>query len=193
MLESSKKIKLIYEKIQQKLYYMIPEKWSKLYLYTAIIDEKLLNINENITKDTGELYFYYIPKGILKKDPVNVYEIPKKFNIDEEEYLELVESLFDEFKVLRLELSKSYIGEIWSNLTLIIDNNKLEVEYVFENLEKSKFNSYERHIIWRYKYLDIEDEYLTKEEKNIIYKYIKESELVNNIEKFTMRNLCRRV
>lgn len=76
MLNHTKKIKELYEDIQKKIYYMIPEKWEKLYLYSSVID-----LPEG--KQTGELFFYYIPKGILKKKPVNGYEIPSKFNIDE--------------------------------------------------------------------------------------------------------------
>ena len=79
MLNHTKKIKEIYEDIQKRLFYMIPEKWEKLYLYSSVIDK------QNGEK-TGELYFYYIPKGILRKKPVNVYEIPSKFNLDENDY-----------------------------------------------------------------------------------------------------------
>ncbi len=43
------------------IFYMIPEKWDKLYLYSSVID-----MPEG--KKTGELYFYYIPKGILRKN-----------------------------------------------------------------------------------------------------------------------------
>ena len=82
MLNHTKKIKEIYEDIQRKLLYMIPEKWETLYLYSSIID---INIEET----TGELFFYYIPKGIFRKNPVNVYEIPSKFNIDENQYLRI--------------------------------------------------------------------------------------------------------
>ena len=94
MLNHTKKIKEIYENIQKMIFYMIPEKWDKLYLYSSVIDKKN-------GKKTGELYFYYIPKGILKKKPVNVYEIPNKFNLDENEYLKLVEVVYTEIKKLR--------------------------------------------------------------------------------------------
>ena len=43
---------------------MIPEKWDKIYLYASITNQ----INN---LQTGELYFYYYPKGILKKNHVN--------------------------------------------------------------------------------------------------------------------------
>ena len=94
MLNHTKKIKQIYENIQKELFYMIPEKWDKLYLYSSIIDMP-------DGKKTGELYFYYIPKGILKKKPVNVYEIPNKFNLDENEYLALVKYLYEGIKQVR--------------------------------------------------------------------------------------------
>ena len=93
MLKQTKRTKEIYEDIQRKIYYMIPDKWEKLYLYASFIDKEE-------GKVTGELFFYYIPKGILKKNPVNVYEIPSKFNIDEKEYLQLVEILYKRLKVL---------------------------------------------------------------------------------------------
>ena len=73
---------------------MIPEKWDKIYLYASITNQ----INN---LQTGELYFYYYPKGILKKNPVNVYEIPSKFSLDEEMYLQLVEDLYSSIKELR--------------------------------------------------------------------------------------------
>ena len=100
MLNHTKKIKEIYEVIQKMIFYMIPEKWDKLYLYSSVID-----MPEG--KKTGELYFYYIPKGILRKKPVNVYEIPSKFNIDEEEYLKLVKALYQKIQQLREEFRKS--------------------------------------------------------------------------------------
>ena len=38
MLNHTKKIKQIYEVIQKMIFYMIPEKWDKLYLYSSVID-----------------------------------------------------------------------------------------------------------------------------------------------------------
>ena len=76
MLNHTKKIKEMYEDIQRRIYYMIPEKWDKMYLYASVIDR--------VDKQKmGELFFYYIPKGIFRKNPINVYEIPQKFNLDD--------------------------------------------------------------------------------------------------------------
>ena len=86
---------------------MIPEKWDKIYLYASITNQ----INN---LQTGELYFYYYPKGILKKNPVNVYEIPSKFSLDEEMYLQLVEDLYSSIKELRnqQENQKKNCGQV---------------------------------------------------------------------------------
>lgn len=61
--------------------------------------------------------------------------------------------------------------EIWSNITITIRNLKFRIEYDFEDLQTSSFTSYERHVIWRVKYLGIMPEQCTKEEKDIIRRY----------------------
>ena len=164
MLNHTKKIKDIYEEIQKELFYMIPEKWDKLYLYSCVID-----MPKNVK--TGELFFYYIPKGVLKKKPVNVYEIPNKFNLDENQYFKLVELLFNKIKQLREEFRK-VDTEAWSNITLIIENSRVRVEYDYEDLKKSNFTSYERHIIWRFKYLGIGPEQVSKKDKEILKRFV---------------------
>ena len=178
MLKHTQKIKEIYEDIQKKIFYMIPEKWDSLYLYAAVI-ERLGNIQ------TGELYFYYIPKGILRKKPVNVYEIPQKFNLDEKEYLKLVEELYKKIQELREEFKKiEPETKVWSNITMSIQNFKFKVEYEYEDLLKSEFSSYERHIIWRYKYLNIEIEQYNKKEREIIKQYLENQKILSRKEKY---------
>ncbi|MCI8760805.1 MAG: DUF600 family protein [Clostridia bacterium] len=165
MLNHTKKVKEIYEDIQKKLFYMIPEKWDKLYLYSSILD------TPDKEGKTGELFFYYIPKGIFKKKEVNVYEIPAKFNLDEGQYLRLVQILYAKIKELKKEFQKSERNEIWTNLTMSIQNLKFKVEYDYTDLNHSDFSNYERHIIWRYKVLGIGEEQISKEEKDILKRY----------------------
>ena len=126
-------------------------------------------------KKSGELFFYYIPRGILKKKPVNVYEIPNKFNIDENQYFQLVNLLYNKIKQLREEFGRSETKELWSNITISINNLKFKVEYNYDDLLNNDFNSYERHIIWRVKYLGVIPEQCTKEEKDIIRRYASQS------------------
>jgi hypothetical protein len=177
MLNHTKKIKEIYEDIQRKIFYMIPEKWEKLYLYSSVTD--LID-----GQKTGELFFYYIPKGILKKNPVNVYEIPYKFNLDEKEYLKLVNILYKKIVELREEFKKIELVSTWTNITMIIEGIKFKVEYDYEDLTTSKFSSYERHIIWRYKYLGIGEEKLNKQEREILQRYLVGEKVVRRRERY---------
>ncbi len=166
MLNHTKKIREIYEDIQRRLFYMIPEKWDKLFLYSSVLD---LPDKEG---KKGELFFYYIPKGIFKKKPVNVYEIPAKFNLDENQYLKLVKILYQKIKELRNEFRKSERNEIWTNLTMSIQNLKFKVEYDYTDLNNTDFSSYERHVIWRYENLGITEEQVSKEDRDILKRYL---------------------
>lgn len=177
MLKHTKKIEEMYEDIQKRIFYMIPEKWDKIYLYCQIMDR----IDR---QKTGELFFYYIPKGILRKNPVNVYEIPQKFNLDESEFLKLVNSLYNKIVLLREEFKKSELTSTWTNLTIMIHGTEFKVEYDYEDLTKSKFNSYERHIIWRYNYLGIGKEKLNKKEKEILDRYLLGEKVVRRRERY---------
>jgi hypothetical protein len=177
MLKHTKKIKEMYEDIQRRIFYMIPEKWDKMYLYASVTD--LMN-----GQKTGELFFYYIPKGILKKNPVNVYEIPQKFNLDEKEYLKLVNILYEKIVDLREEFKKIEIVPTWTNLTITIQDIQFKVEYDYEDLNESKFSNYERHIIWRYNNLGIKQEQLNKKDREIIERYLLGEKVVRRRERY---------
>lgn len=177
MLKHTKKIKDMYEDIQRRIYYMIPEKWDKVYLYSSIIDR----IDK---RKTGELFFYYIPKGIFKKNPVNVYEVPQRFNLDEKEYIKLVKILYNKIVQLREEFKKVEHLSTWTNITIAIDGIKFKVEYDYEDLTKSKFSNYERHIIWRYNVLGIKENQLNKQEREIIERYLIGDKVVRRRERF---------
>ena len=163
---TNSKIREIYTQIQKQLFYMIPEKWDKVYLYSSVLERP----NH---LETGEMYFYYVPKGVLKKKPVNVYEIPNKFNIDEEEYYKLADKLYVEIKKLR-NMHIKLGEEKWYSIVISIANFKFDVEYNYEDINDSRFNSYERHIIFRYKYLGFPITSYTKKEKRVIQEYLQE-------------------
>lgn len=177
MLKHTKKIKDMYEDIQRHIFYMIPEKWDKMYLYASVSD--LIDGHK-----TGELFFYYIPKGIFRKNPVNVYEIPQKFNLDEKEYIELVNILYQKIVELREEFKKIEVVSTWTNITMEIQGIQFKVEYDYEDLSKSKFSSYERHIIWRYNFLGIKEEQLNKQEKEIIERYLLGEKVIRRRERY---------
>ena len=177
MLNHTKKIKEMYEEIQRKLLYMIPEKWESIYLYSSVIEDGKKEL-------TGELFFYYIPKGIFRKNPVNVYALPRKFNIDEKQYLELAQKVYEDIKQLREEFKRTTPGEMWSNLTISITNMKFRAEYSYEDLVNNAFNSYERHVIWRYKYLGIGPEQVSKKDKDILYRYFNGARNLAEVEEY---------
>ncbi|MBR3133039.1 MAG: DUF600 family protein [Clostridia bacterium] len=154
----------VFSEIQKKLFYMIPQKWDAIYLFASISQESFKNSN-------GEMFFYYYPKGILKKNPINVYEIPSLFNIDDETYNELVNMLFSDIKRL-YGISRIKHPAVWTSITIIIEGAQFKIEYNYDDLEKEKyFDHYERHVIWRYEYLNLDFDSLTKKEKDIINRY----------------------
>ena len=161
MLRTTKLMKDKYEKIQKYLFSMIPEKWERIYLYASVSQNKK-------DKKTGELYFYYLPKGILKKKPVNVYEVPQKFNINEQEYLSVVQGLYDCIKELHQDFIETE-QDLWNSLTISIANYKFKVEYDYNTLPVTEKDIEARRIIWRYKYLEIGGE--KKEEKKVLNDY----------------------
>lgn len=155
--------KLLYSEIQKKLFYIIPEKWESIYLYASVIDVP----NQ---KPVGEMYFYYLPKGIIKKKYVNGYEIPNLFNIDEEQYSKLITDVYNLIKHLREIFIKTH-KKAWSNVNISIENFKFKVEYDYEDLKESEFDSYQRHVIWRYNYLKEGTDILSRKDKKIIESY----------------------
>ena len=165
MVENSE-IKNIYSELQKQLFYLIPEKWDKIYLY-ASVEEKIKGI------ETGELFFYYFPKGILRKNPVNVYEVPNKFNLNEDEYIKQVEKLYNQIKKIRL-IYKQFKHRLWHDVTLKIEGLNFEIEYNYDELDSTKYSDADKHIIWKYNNLNLPDEAFSKRERQIIKKYINE-------------------
>lgn len=162
MLNNTKRIKEIYEEIQRKIFYAVPGKWDELYLYASIID-RFGNVQ------TGEMYFYFMPKGLLRRNFINVYEIPSKYDIEEDEYMKVIELLYDEIKGLREEFIRSG-QKPWSNMTISIKNSRFKIEFNYDNIIGGQDAYYDHHIYWRYKYLHIEPH--NKKEKQAIEKYL---------------------
>lgn len=157
--------KLLYSEIQKKLFYIIPEKWESIFLYASVIDVPK-------QKPIGEMYFYYLPKGIIKKKYVNGYEIPNLFNIDEEQYSKLITDVYNLIKRLRERFVQTN-KKVWSSVSISIVNFKFKVEYDYEDLRDSVFDSYQRHVIWRYNYLKESAEILSRKDRKIVEEYKK--------------------
>ena len=115
------------------------------------------------------MFFYYIPKAIIKKKPVNVYEVPKKFNINETEYLKTVDILYQTIKDLREDF-KDTEQKLWISIV----HNIFKVEFNYDKISEEEYSSYVRHVIWRYKYLHLGGE--IKEERKILDRYLNQSD-----------------
>ena len=165
------KIKIIYKEIQKKLFYMLPEKWESIYLYASIIQHAKLQ--------TGEMFFYYIPKGVLKKKPVNVYEVPSKFNIEEDDYLKLADDLYSKLKELRVEMINNE-ERPWTNVTISVEKINFKAEFRYENLMNSNFSGEDRHLTWQYIYLGRPINSFNKKEREIIEKCLSERNILGD-------------
>ena len=108
-------------------------------------------------------------KEWVKRKFINVYEVPNKYNIEEEEYLKLVELLYDEIKELREEFRKTN-QKVWSNLTISIKNDRITYTFCYDNLLGGQDEYYDHHIYWRKKYLHIEP--CGKKEEKAFNKYL---------------------
>ena len=161
MLRTTKNMKEKYEKIQNYIFSLIPEKWEEIYLYASAIPN-------GANAKSGELFFYYLPKGILKMRPINVYEVPNRFNINEEQYLKIVEELYKCIKSLQQDFIDTD-QEVWTNVTISIANFKFKVEYKYYQIPSDEEEIYKRNVIWKYKYLKVGGD--SKEDRKILDDY----------------------
>lgn len=161
-------IRQMHEEIEQKIFLMLPERWNKLYLYASVVD----HFNK---LQTGEMFFYYFPKGLLSKNPINVYEVPSKFSIDETQYVRLADDLYNSIKKLRNKQIEN--GEKrWSEITIAIENLKYKVIYGYEDLSRKQLDMSAKRIIWTYRYLKLPYESFNKKEREIIDEYRRQGE-----------------
>lgn len=161
-------IKSIYSEIRELLFKMIPEKWESIYLYASVIEDKQMGEN-------GEMFFFYYPKSIIKRNPVNVFEVPSRFNINEQEYMSLAVKLYNLIKELRHKC-KEIDNILWSNITISIENVEFLAEYNMDDLVNSPYTPEERRIIWKYKYLEYPIERMKKSEREVLKRYLQEEE-----------------
>ena len=161
-------IKDLYSEIRKCLFYMIPEKWESIYLYASVIQR-------DNGEETGEMFFYYFPKSKIKKNRINVYQIPHKFNLNEDEYVRLTNELYELIKKLRHQCQK-YDKVNWSNITISIENVEFLAEYNCDDLMSSNYSNEDRMAIWQYKYLSYPIEKFSKIQREKIQDYINEEE-----------------
>ena len=166
--ETDKAIEIA-SQIQELIYYIIPEKWKNIELYISMPD---IGIRK------GEMFFYYLPNSIFKRQYINCYEVPYMFNISEKEYSDIMSKLYNKFMILKEELNKNNrnVEEIYVHITkdkYVMEIATDDIILKKNNIRKNMlmlYSSYENHIIWRYINLNIlPDE---RRDKEIIRKYL---------------------
>lgn len=167
-MQSNTILEKLYLEIRKSIFNMIPEKCEEVYLYATVMVDKEGD-------ETGEMFFFYYPKGIIRKRPINVYEIPSRFNIEEKEYMVLAKNLYEIIKQLRKQC-KIYFNISWSNVTISIKNTVFKAEYNCDDLTNSFYSDEDRKLIWQYKYLDYPIEKISKPDKEILDNYLAEEE-----------------
>lgn len=154
-------IKKLYREIQKLLIGLVPENWNSIILYASVFNGK-----------SGEMFFYYFPKKIIKTKPVNCYEIPSKFGIDDNTYNEGLTKLYSYIKKLN-----KYGYPKWTNLTIEIKNNTFTIEYKYNDLINSPYNDEQRRLVWSYKYLNIPLESMSLKDRVLIETYKEDSNI----------------
>ena len=154
-------VKKLYQKIQKQLIGLVPENWKSVYLYASVINGR-----------NGEMYFYYYPKKIIKTNPINCYEVPNKFGIDEESYNRNLKKMYNYIKQLN-----SFSFPRWTNITIILTNSTFTIEYKYNNIVNSPYSDEQRRVLWSYKYLKIPLESLSLGDKILIETYKDDSEI----------------
>ncbi len=172
----SAEIKELYVKIRNQLFYMIPEKWDKIYLYASVVD-RLGNFK------TGEMFFYYFPRGILKKNPINSYEISHKFNLEEDEYLKLASKLYDLIKQLKEEFRKNG-SRTWNSITIKIERTKFLIEFHYDPIPILETEIQAKHILWAYQNLQMPIESLSKMQRQVLTEELEK--IKNTIDDITI-------
>lgn len=153
----TKKMGDIYGEIANKLNEIIPDKWTKIYLYGEVLD------------DSREVYFYF--DSMTSNDIVYGHDIPRTYNVDKKIYRQLLRELTKFVVDLYVEYKENN-DIIWTNLTFLLDSSgKFNIKFNYDDILKSSFLSGERQVIWEYEVLDIQP--TNENHKEIIDRYLK--------------------
>ena len=157
----NKGLKELYTNIQKQLIGLVPEHWKSIYLYASVINGR-----------NGEMYFYYYPKKFIRSNPINCYEVPEKFGLEDESYNRNLKKLYKYIKELNC-----YGFPRWTNLTISIKENTFTVEFRYNDILNSTYSDEQRRIIWCYKYLHIPLESLSLTDRALVETYNEKTEI----------------
>jgi hypothetical protein len=125
-----------FEQIAEGLNDLIPEEWSKVFLYVEGWE------------DFCTEYFYYYPAD--GRAPVLSHHIPNHFDLDEEEFEDRESELAEQVLSLQ-DVFKEQELEPWTSLTFILEcNGQFHVEYGYEDLRD--VDMVEQREAWKTRY-----------------------------------------
>ena len=148
----------IYSDIATKLDKLIPEKWSQIYLYAQLANSMYT------------MYFFYYTEN--KKKLVYSFDIPKNYEINEDEFDDLRDEIKKDFKDLQNEFVVNK-QELWTNLTLVIkDTDEFKIDYRYNDI--STIDPFEQQVIWRYEVLGLDSSNQSNLAKKVLERYIED-------------------
>lgn len=154
----TERIETIYSDIATKLDKLIPEKWSQIYLYAQLANSMYT------------MYFFYYTEN--KKKLVYSFDIPKNYEINEDEFDDLRDEIKKDFKDLQNEFVVNK-QELWTNLTLVIkDTDEFKIDYRYNDI--STIDPFEQQVIWRYEVLGLDSSNQSNLAKKVLERYIED-------------------
>lgn len=127
-----------FEIIADKIQDVLPNGWKKVVFYAEVTD------------DSYEMFYYVFTSGSDK--PIQCYDLPDKYEIDEDQIDAVFEKIYEPLRKERSGLVAEG-KEPWTNYTLLLTNDgSFKVDYDFTSLEDG---GYEYRKTWRKKYIDI--------------------------------------
>lgn len=152
----TKKIQDLYQLISQKLNDIIPCEWTKIYLYTEVLDDSTMVLFHFRTPENNQIIYSQ--------------DIPSHYNVSKDIFKTLLRELRELFEELKTE-HRNNNDDVWTNLTLTLDRSgELQLDYNYDDILASELDGYERIAIWEYKNLGIlpEDE----DDKEFVISYL---------------------
>ncbi|AIQ53419.1 immunity protein YezG family protein [Paenibacillus sp. FSL R7-0331] len=142
-------IEQLYQFIATKLVEIIPDDWSKIYLYAESLS------------DSRTIYFYYQSESLDKL--IYSHNIPSTYGVDWDIYTELLDELGKYFVTLQEEYKK-ISSEVWHSVTMHLESTgKFGIDFDYEG--KYLLGPDFQQVVWKYENLGIyptDDYYIEK-------------------------------
>lgn len=134
----------LYQEIANKVDGMIPEEWTKVYLYGEILS------------DSRTVYFFYNRASDGKL--IYSHDIPSVCKVDKRLYLQFLHELTLKINELHVEYKENN-EKVWTNMTLVLNRNgQFDMKFGYDDVHQGEYNLSDKKMIWMYEVLGIEPE-----------------------------------